>query len=435
MAKILENAYRYVNIALVNEAAVYCDRVGIDIWDVLRCADTKPFGFSAFRPGPGVGGHCIPVDPRYLMARAAEQGFTFHTLGAARAVLDAMPDHVAERARDLLVAAGKDPARARVTLLGVAYKADVADTRESPAYPVARALRALGSGSPTTTRTSTGSRWTATPCPGGRRRNGPSPTATWSSCSRTTPPTGRPTGTGPPVRSSTPGERRRAAAWCASDARTAPPQTSGPGRAPASRPQQNARTPSGRHTRREARRTTHDHGHRQRRPGASGEALRQVGRRRQRPPGALGLRRRGRHHRPRLRRVPESPKASALRDGFVALFGDLARRAGVAPQGSIDREQFLRAAGEIVQGGAATFDPVFSPVAKGIVGLADRNGDGVIDGTEFATWLTALGLGEAEARDAFKQIDTDGDGTLSEQELLAAVRKFHLGELDVELLG
>ncbi|MFF6833163.1 nucleotide sugar dehydrogenase [Streptomyces sp. NPDC012438] len=144
MAKILENAYRYVNIALVNEAAVYCDRVGIDIWDVLRCADTKPFGFSAFRPGPGVGGHCIPVDPRYLMTRAAEQGFTFHTLGAARAVLDAMPEHVAGRARDLLVAAGKDPARARVTLLGVAYKADVADTRESPAYPVARALRALG---------------------------------------------------------------------------------------------------------------------------------------------------------------------------------------------------------------------------------------------------------------------------------------------------
>ncbi|MFJ4869827.1 EF-hand domain-containing protein [Streptomyces sp. NPDC088757] len=132
---------------------------------------------------------------------------------------------------------------------------------------------------------------------------------------------------------------------------------------------------------------------------------------------------------------PESPKASALRDGFVALFGDLARRAGVAPEGSIDREQFLRAAGEIVQGGAATFDPAFSPVAKGIVGLADRDGDGVIDGNEFATWLKALGLGEAEAREAFRQIDTDGDGTLSEQELLAAVRKFHLGELDVELLG
>ncbi|WP_030211464.1 nucleotide sugar dehydrogenase [Streptomyces bikiniensis] len=144
MAKILENAYRYVNIALVNEAAVYCDRVGIDIWDVLRCADTKPFGFSAFRPGPGVGGHCIPVDPRYLMTRAAEQGFTFHTLDAARTVLDAMPDHVAGRVRDLLAATGKDPTGARVTLLGVAYKADVADTRESPAYPVARALRALG---------------------------------------------------------------------------------------------------------------------------------------------------------------------------------------------------------------------------------------------------------------------------------------------------
>ncbi|NML54624.1 nucleotide sugar dehydrogenase [Streptomyces sp. R302] len=144
MAKLLENSYRYVNIALVDEVALYCDRVGIDIWDVLRCADTKPFGYSAFRPGPGVGGHCIPVDPRYLMTHAAEQGFTFHTLGAARAVLDAMPEHVADRARDLLLAAGKDPAGARVTLLGVAYKADISDTRESPAYAVARALGALG---------------------------------------------------------------------------------------------------------------------------------------------------------------------------------------------------------------------------------------------------------------------------------------------------
>ncbi|MFD6760919.1 nucleotide sugar dehydrogenase [Streptomyces roseolus] len=144
MAKLLENAYRYVNIALVDEVALYCDRVGIDVWDVLRCADTKPFGYSAFRPGPGVGGHCIPVDPRYLMSHAAEQGFTFHTLGAARAVLDTMPEHVAGRARDVLLAAGKDPAGARVTLLGVAYKADISDTRESPAYPVARALGALG---------------------------------------------------------------------------------------------------------------------------------------------------------------------------------------------------------------------------------------------------------------------------------------------------
>ncbi|MFC3231791.1 nucleotide sugar dehydrogenase [Streptomyces nitrosporeus] len=144
MAKLLENAYRYVNIALVDEAAVYCDRVGIDIWDVLRCAGTKPFGFSAFRPGPGVGGHCIPVDPRYLMTRAAEQGFTFRTLRAAREVLDSMPEHVAGRVRDLLHAAGRNPAGARVTLFGVTYKADVSDTRESPAYPVARALRALG---------------------------------------------------------------------------------------------------------------------------------------------------------------------------------------------------------------------------------------------------------------------------------------------------
>ncbi|MGV9692282.1 EF-hand domain-containing protein [Streptomyces sp. NPDC003444] len=132
---------------------------------------------------------------------------------------------------------------------------------------------------------------------------------------------------------------------------------------------------------------------------------------------------------------PESPKTRALRDSFLAMFEEIADRAGVAPQGSIDRAQFLRAAGEIVQGGPATFDSVFAPIASSIVDLADRNGDGVIDGEEFATWLKALGLGEKEAHEAFRQIDADGDGTLSQQELLAAVRGFHLGELDVELLG
>ncbi|MBQ0825533.1 nucleotide sugar dehydrogenase [Streptomyces tagetis] len=144
MAKLLENAYRYVNIALADEAALYCGQAGIDIWDVLRCAGTKPFGFAPFRPGPGVGGHCVPVDPRYLMARAEEQGFSFRTLHAAREVLDAMPGHVADRACRLLREHGTDPAGARVTLLGVAYKAGVADVRESPAFPVARALRARG---------------------------------------------------------------------------------------------------------------------------------------------------------------------------------------------------------------------------------------------------------------------------------------------------
>ncbi|MFJ8659082.1 EF-hand domain-containing protein [Streptomyces sp. NPDC093795] len=132
---------------------------------------------------------------------------------------------------------------------------------------------------------------------------------------------------------------------------------------------------------------------------------------------------------------PESAKGIQLRDGFIAMFQNLAKRAGVAPQGQIDRAQFLQAAGEVVQGGAASFNPVLGPVTKGIVALADKNGDGVIDEGEFATWLQALGLSKDEARDAFRQIDTDGSGTLSEDELLTAVRRFHLGELDVELLG
>ncbi|MEV4431245.1 EF-hand domain-containing protein [Streptomyces sp. R-07] len=133
--------------------------------------------------------------------------------------------------------------------------------------------------------------------------------------------------------------------------------------------------------------------------------------------------------------TPESAKGAQLHKGFLAMFETLAKRAGVAPQGPIDRTQFLEAAGEVIKGGAATFNPVLGPVTKGIVALADKNGDGVIDEAEFATWLQALGLSKSEARAAFKQIDTDNSGTLSEDELLDAVRLFHLGESDVELLG
>ncbi|MEU3609769.1 EF-hand domain-containing protein [Streptomyces sp. NPDC035033] len=133
--------------------------------------------------------------------------------------------------------------------------------------------------------------------------------------------------------------------------------------------------------------------------------------------------------------TPDSAKGAQLRDGFTAMFAQLASKAGVGAQGPIDRPQFLQAAGEIVEGGAATFNPVFAPVAKGIVALADKDNDGVIDEAEFATWLKAIGVSEKEGRAAFQQIDTDGSGTLSEDELLAAVRKFHTGDLDVELLG
>jgi len=144
MAKLLENTHRYVNIALVNEVATYCDSAGIDVWDVLHCAATKPFGYTPFLPGPGVGGHCIPVDPRYLGSKAAAEGFTFTTLEAAHAVNDRMPEHVCARVDRLLAAEGTSLRGAEVLLLGVSYKPDVADTRQSPAYPVARGLMRRG---------------------------------------------------------------------------------------------------------------------------------------------------------------------------------------------------------------------------------------------------------------------------------------------------
>ncbi|HET9379539.1 MAG TPA: nucleotide sugar dehydrogenase [Streptomyces sp.] len=144
MAKLLENTYRYVNIALVDEVALFCHQAGIDVWDVLHCAATKPFGFAPFTPGPGVGGHCIPVDPRYLAARAESQGFPFRMLAAAHQVLTGMPRHVVERALVLLGERRGRPEGARVLLLGVTYKADVADVRETPARPVAAGLLAAG---------------------------------------------------------------------------------------------------------------------------------------------------------------------------------------------------------------------------------------------------------------------------------------------------
>lgn len=144
MAKLLENTYRYVNIALIDEVALYCRRAGIDVWDVLHCAGTKPFGFGRFTPGPGVGGHCIPVDPRYLAVEAERQGFSFRLLAAAREVLDAMPGHVAGRVLELLDTHGIKAEAARVLLLGVTYKPDVADTRETPARDIAVRLLEAG---------------------------------------------------------------------------------------------------------------------------------------------------------------------------------------------------------------------------------------------------------------------------------------------------
>jgi UDP-N-acetyl-D-glucosamine dehydrogenase len=144
MAKLLENTYRQVNIALVNEIAVLCDELAIDVWDTISAAATKPFGYQAFRPGPGVGGHCIPIDPSYLSHRVRRLGRQFQFAELAQQVNDRMPGYVAERAVRMLHRHGRCANGASVLLLGVTYKPDIADKRESPATPLARRLRAAG---------------------------------------------------------------------------------------------------------------------------------------------------------------------------------------------------------------------------------------------------------------------------------------------------
>ncbi|MFE6520820.1 nucleotide sugar dehydrogenase [Streptomyces sp. NPDC057794] len=144
LAKLLENTYRSVNIALVNELAVAARAWGIDVWDALACARTKPFGFQEFRPGPGVGGHCIPVDPVYLTHWARAAGTPLRLAELAHEINAAMPAHVVRRAGHLLRDRGTDLSGARVLLLGVTYKPNSADLRATPAAPVARLLRRRG---------------------------------------------------------------------------------------------------------------------------------------------------------------------------------------------------------------------------------------------------------------------------------------------------
>jgi UDP-N-acetyl-D-glucosamine dehydrogenase len=144
-AKLLENTYRHVNIALVNEMARFCHELDIDLWDVIRLAKTKPFGFQAFYPGPGVGGHCIPIDPNYLSHNVrARLGYPFRFVELAQEINAAMPTYVAQRIQNILNLDGKAANGSTVLLLGVTYKPDIADQRESPAVPLAKRLRALG---------------------------------------------------------------------------------------------------------------------------------------------------------------------------------------------------------------------------------------------------------------------------------------------------
>ena len=145
LTKLLENIFRSVNIALVNELAQLCDRMGIDVWEVVDAAATKPFGFMSFKPGPGLGGHCIPVDPFYLTWKAREFGFTTEFIELAGKVNEAMPYYC----RSLISQAlnhetQKSMSGSQILILGVAYKPDIGDVRESPALKLIELLRNAG---------------------------------------------------------------------------------------------------------------------------------------------------------------------------------------------------------------------------------------------------------------------------------------------------
>jgi len=144
MVKVYENTFRAVNIALVNEFALLCDRMGLNVWEVLDAAFTKPFGIMPFYPGPGVGGHCIPLDPHYLEWKAREYNFRTRFIGLAGEINRSMPYFVREKAWRILNEMGKAPSRSRILILGLAYKADISDWRESPAIEVIKLLRQDG---------------------------------------------------------------------------------------------------------------------------------------------------------------------------------------------------------------------------------------------------------------------------------------------------
>ena len=144
LTKLLENIYRSVNIALVNELKMLADRMGIDIWEVIEAASTKPFGFSPFYPGPGMGGHCIPIDPFYLSWKAREYDFTTRFIHLAGEINVHVHTYVVAKIQDALNQQGKSLKGAKVLILGVAYKKDVDDARESPALAIIELLRKKG---------------------------------------------------------------------------------------------------------------------------------------------------------------------------------------------------------------------------------------------------------------------------------------------------
>ena len=144
MEKILENTYRNINIGLVNELAMLCHEMGISLWEVVDAAKTKPYGFQAFYPGPGLGGHCIPLDPYYLSWKAREYGFHTSMIESSMMINDKMPEYCVERAMKILNKHGKALSKSNVLVLGVAYKQDIDDYRESPAIDVIDILEQNG---------------------------------------------------------------------------------------------------------------------------------------------------------------------------------------------------------------------------------------------------------------------------------------------------
>jgi UDP-N-acetyl-D-glucosamine dehydrogenase len=142
--KILENTFRSVNIALVNELKMLADKMNVDIWEVIEAASSKPFGFMPFYPGPGLGGHCIPIDPFYLAWKAKELNFNTHFIELAGEINTNMPDYVVSKTADALNKHGKCLRGAKILILGIAYKRDIDDMRESPALEVIELLREKG---------------------------------------------------------------------------------------------------------------------------------------------------------------------------------------------------------------------------------------------------------------------------------------------------
>jgi UDP-N-acetyl-D-glucosamine dehydrogenase len=144
MAKLLENTFRMINIGLVNELAIMCERLGVDVWEVIEAASTKPFGFMKFTPGPGLGGHCIPIDPMYLSWKMKEMNYSARFIELASEINTNMPRYVVGRILEAMNDRGKTLKGANVLVLGVAYKPDIDDVREAPAMDVIALLKKKG---------------------------------------------------------------------------------------------------------------------------------------------------------------------------------------------------------------------------------------------------------------------------------------------------